>query len=60
MTVPVLPVVMAQAEIASVADKSWVATPPTVMVVEFGVCMYHCPLAPAVGTNNGSSGIACG
>ncbi len=41
MTVPVLPVVIAQAEIASVADKSWVATPFTMMVAALGVSMNH-------------------
>ncbi len=37
-----------------------VAMPSKVMVVALGVCMYHWPLASAVGRNKGSSGNACG
>ena len=52
ITMPVLPVVMPQAETASVADASVVATPST--VAGPGVFMYHWPLAvPGVGRNKG-------
>jgi len=37
-----LPVVMAHAETASIADTSMVEVPSTVMVAALGVCRYHC------------------
>ena len=53
MIVPVFPVVILQADTASVAARSLSAP----VVVLGGVCMYHCPVAtPGVATNSGSSG----
>jgi hypothetical protein len=58
---PSLPVVMPQAETASVADRSMVAFPSSVMTAELGVSMYHWPLegglAFGLGMNSGSSGV---
>ena len=58
---PGLPLVMPQAETASVADRSSVVLPSTTMGVELGVFKYHCPLAGGlawgVGANNGSFGV---
>ena len=55
MTVPVLPVVMFQADTTSVAARSMVDTPCTV-ALGFGVSMYHWPLAVLLGWNSGSFG----
>ena len=59
ITTPALPVVMPQADTASVADASVVATPSTMAAP--GVFRYHCPLAvPAVGWNKGLVGTTSG
>ena len=58
---PGLPVVMPQAETASVADRSSVVLPSSTTGVELGVFKYHWPLAGGlawrVGTNKGSFGV---